>query len=494
VSVVPEPVIPNGPAEGQADESAPSEAPAVAAEDVNGPAENAPPADVPVDPVADEADTATEGPTDEPAVDEPDALTEDTDRPATTGTDPTGTDPTETGSTPPEPCADEGSEAEVPSGESPDPGNPDPGNSDPESPAPESPEQSDTPRGAIPRPGPPPLPGAAPKGESRGVLVGRVVDVVVSAVQPDEVEVRLIDGRTGVIPRSEFTAAVAVGDTIPAALLARDDPRGRVVLSHAWARKQRAWESVEAAHADGAAVVGRALKVVKGGVVVDVGLRGFLPMSLISEGGDVTAEALVGTDVEALVVEVDRAKDRIVLSRRDLIRRRRRKTEKEAFASLQPGARVAGRVVAVADYGALVEVGGVRGLVHRSELSWQRFESPTDVVSVGDDVEVEVLEVHRSRRRVGLSLRRTAPDPLADIELGSIHDGTVVRVVDYGAFIQLAGSGAEGLVHLTELTDVPGFRPDQLVAPGEDIVVKVMAVDLDRRRLALSVRRVLVDD
>jgi small subunit ribosomal protein S1 len=481
VSVLPEPVTPDGPAGGPEDVGASPGAPVDDGEEVSGGADVPLPADDPP------AGATVEDPAEEPAA--AGATVEDpAEEPAAAGAtveDP-AEEPTAAGATVEDPAEEPtaaGATVEDPTG-------PD-GPTDPAAPG----QTTSRPRpvGAVPRPGVPPAPGSAP-GESRGVLVGRVVDVVVSAVHPDEVEVRLADGRTGVVPRSEFSAPVAVGDSIPAALLARDDPRRRVVLSHAWARKQRAWESIEQAHADGAAVVGRAVKLVKGGVVVDVGLRGFLPLSLISDGGDVTAEDLVGTEVEALVVEVDRAKDRIVLSRRDLLRRRRRKAEKEALSSLQPGARVSGRVVAVADYGALVDVAGVRGLVHRSELSWQRFDSPTDVVSVGDEVEVEVLEVHRSRRRVGLSLRRTAPDPLAGVELGAIHEGTVVRVVDYGAFVQLAGSGAEGLVHLTELTDVPGFRPDQLVAPGEEIVVKVMAVDRDRRRLALSVRRVLVDD
>ena len=150
--------------------------------------------------------------------------------------------------------------------------------------------------------------------------------------------------------------------------------------------------------------------------------------------------------------------------------------------------------MSVADYGAVVDLGGVRGLVHRSELTWQRFETVADVVAVGDEVEVEVLDVHRSKRRVSLSLRRTSPDPYQGLEVGQILDATVTRVVEYGAFMQLDGSGAEGLVHISELSDVPGFRPDQLVATGEQVMVKIMEIDRDRRRMALSVRRVLVDD
>lgn len=346
-------------------------------------------------------------------------------------------------------------------------------------------------RPPVPRP---PVPGGTGPRPPGAVAVGRVVQVEVVSVSPEEVEVRLADGRTGVIPRREFTDTVAVGDTVDAALLARDDPRRRVVMSHAWARKQRAWERLEQARTSSTPVSGTVTKVVKGGVVVDVGLRGFLPLSQLSDTPGTDPASLVGTEVEAMVIEVDRAADRIVLSRRDLLRRRRRRQEKELLSSLQPGVRVRGTVVSTADYGAVVDLGGVRGLVHRSELSWQRFEDVSDVVQVGQEVEVEVLDVHRSKRRVGLSLRRTAPDPLASVAVGDIEDATVVRVVDYGAFVRLDRSGAEGLVHMSELSEVPGYRPDQLVSPGEQIRVKVLQVDRDRHRLALSVRRVLVDD
>ncbi len=349
--------------------------------------------------------------------------------------------------------------------------------------------------GQPPAPGRPPAPGAStPPATVGGVVVGKIVDVEVSAVADHEVEVRLADGRTGVIPRKEFPQRPSVGDPISAALLARDDPRGRVVLSHAWARKQRAWERVEEAKASGTPLTGTATKVVKGGLVIDVGLRGFLPTSLVSETPGTDPSTLVGTEVEVMVTEVDRANDRIVVSRRDVLRRARRRQEKDLLAGLKPGVQVPGTVVSVADYGAVVDLGGVRGLVHRSELTWQRFDTVEDVVKVGDVVQVEVLDVNKSKRRVSLSLRRTSADPYDGVEPGQILSAVVTRVVEYGAFMQLEESGAEGLVHMSELSDVPGFRPDQLVAPGEHVMVKVMDVDRKRRRMGLSVRRVLVDD
>ncbi len=348
--------------------------------------------------------------------------------------------------------------------------------------------------------GPPPTP---PKEAPRpgtegaaGVVVGRIVEVTIVAVHPSEVEVRLADGRIGVIPRSDFTepGPIQLGETIEAALLARDDPKQRAVLSLSWARKQQAWEKVEAAKASGEPITGKVTKTVKGGLVVDVGLRGFLPTSLISDTPGTDPSSLVGTEVEVLVTEVDRASDRIVVSIRDLERRRRRAKEKEALKALAPGAITSGRVVSIADYGAVVDLGGVRGLVHRSELTWGRLERVEDVVSVGDRIDVLVLDVNKSKKRISLSLRGTTPDPLTQAEVGSIESATVVRVVDYGVFAQLDSSGAEGLVHITELSDVPGYRPEQLVTPGEQVMVKVLDVDKKRRRLSLSVRRVLVDD
>ena len=381
---------------------------------------------------------------------------------------------------------------------------------------------------------------SAPRRPRTAPPPAHIVDVEVTRVDGAEVEVRLADGRTGVVDRRDFPAAPSVGESVPAAVLSRDDDRrGRVALSHRWARTELAWQRVERARAEHTPLSGRVVKEVKGGVVVDLGLRAFLPTSLI---GDIEIEApvepepepepepvadaepesapvaepeteppaadegtapvtvtvsdpsaLVGREVEVLVTEADRAKDRLVVSRRDLQRRRRRQEEKDRLSSVKVGSRVTGRVVSVADYGAVVDLGGLRGLVHRSELAWERFGAPADVVSVGEQVTVEVIDVNRSKKRVSLSLKRTRPDPYGGLEVGQILPATVTRVVDYGAFARLE-SGAEGLIHMSELSEVPGYRPDQLVVPGEELMVKVLNVDTAKHRIGLSVRRVLVDD
>jgi ribosomal protein S1 len=313
-----------------------------------------------------------------------------------------------------------------------------------------------------------------------------VVEVTVADLGDDEVEVRLADGRTGVVPRRELSTEPAVGDRTLAAVLAREDPRGRVCLSVAWARSVEAWDRAEAAQREGTTLVGAVTKEVKGGYVVDLGVRAFLPRSLVGvlEG---EPSSLVGQQVEVSVHELARDDDRLVVSRRDVQRRAQRRAEKAAWSGIEVGQRRSGVVVAVEDYGAKVDLEPLRGLVHRSELSWGRLGHPSEAVAVGDRVEVVVLEVSRSKRRIALSLRQAGPHPFEGLEPGDVREAVVVKVLDYGVFTRIEGSEAEGLVHVSELSTLPGARADQLVVPGEQLRVKVLSVDRERNRLALSV-------
>jgi len=315
--------------------------------------------------------------------------------------------------------------------------------------------------------------------------------VVVISNVGKEVEVRLADGRTGVIAASEFAAeGLPLAEaTVQAALLVRDDPRGRVVLSRAWARQQQSWERIEAAHRDREPLTGPVVKVIKGGVVMDVGVRAFLPASMIDEQPVADPSTLIGTDVTVLIVEFDRAKDRVVVSRRDHLRRVRRDVEKRAFDTLVVGARITGTVTAVEEYGLHLEVMGVRGLLHRSELSWARPPRTRDVAAVGDELEVTVVEVQRGKRRIGLSLRAAAQDPLRSIEPGQIHQCQITKMLDYGVVVRIAELGIDGLVHVTEMTELRGMRPDEIVTPGELVSAKVLSIDTGRRRVALSTRQ-----
>ena len=341
-----------------------------------------------------------------------------------------------------------------------------------------------SPRGSLPKP-PPDL--------ARHTNVGQIVEVVVTAVLAEDVEVKLADGRPGVTKKSDFVGEPmpAIGDRIQVAMLARDDPKRRVVVSRAWARTLVAWDALEQAKAAGAPLTGPVVKVVKGGVVVDLGVRSFLPSSMIDEDLVEDLQSLIGQEFTVLVHELDRGNDRVVVNRRELLRRQRREAQRAAFSSIKVGDRRVGTVVELVPYGAYVEIDGARGLIHASELSWERVGSAASVLSLGESVEVVVIEVNKSKRRIGLSLRQTQPDPLSALELGSIVGGEVVKVLEYGLVVRLDDTSVAGLVHLSELSDFPGMKPDQIAVVGEHVHVKILSVDTEKRRVGLSIRQAL---
>ena len=328
--------------------------------------------------------------------------------------------------------------------------------------------------------------------------VGRLVEVTVAAIREREVEVKLADGRLGVIPKGDIEGAdgrvPGVGDRISAALLAREDPQSRVVLSRSWAAKQEAWDRLERAHKDHTVITGTVQKVVKGGLLVAVGVPAFMPASLVDEHTVEDLSTFVGQELELTVSELDKSAAKVVVNRRDVLRRRRREQEKELYSKIAVGDRVTGTVVSSADYGVLIDVNGVRGLLHRTEMSWGWINNPGDVYAVGDSVEVLITEINKSKKRVSLSVRQLLVDPFSEMKPGRIIDATITRVVEYGAFALIDGTDVEGLVHISEISDVPGYRPEHLVAPGERVVAKVLNVDKKRRRIGLSIRQAVMID
>ncbi|KAA0235408.1 MAG: 30S ribosomal protein S1 [Acidimicrobiales bacterium] len=326
---------------------------------------------------------------------------------------------------------------------------------------------------------------------------GRIFGVTVTGVSPKELDVELDDGRAGVInvhdfgPRdTDLGREVKIGDHLDAAVLLREDRRGRITLSKVWADKQRAWREAEQAMSDRATVTAKVTKVVRGGLVVDLGVRAFLPASLVDEDPIEDLERFVGKTVDVQVVEVDENADRLVVSRRACLRQERRAREKEALRSLEEGRLVTGVVKSIVDYGAFIDVGGITGLVHRSELSWSRVTAVEDVVEVGDEIEVVVTDINASKRRVNLSVRQTTEDPLEHIATGEVVGGVVSRLAEFGAFVRIGpGEGIEGLVHRSELAEYVVHRPEEVVTPGEEVMVRVLAVDKRRRRVDLSIRQ-----
>jgi small subunit ribosomal protein S1 len=373
---------------------------------------------------------------------------------------------------------------------------------------------SKTPSDTIPRPAtPPPRPGHAPapsdarpplrrpvaagqlarEPQAEGFGSGQLVSGTVMSVDGNEVVVDLGD-RQGVIVRRHLTVdgktdpttVVSVGDTIEAAVLVREDPQNRVVLSRTWAAKQRAWQAVDEAQTANTPVRGTVLEAVKGGVVVDIGIRAFLPASQLDVVHVDDLNTFVGQEIEAMVAEADRTTDKIVLSRRALLRQHDRQRAGELLGSLAPGQVRRGRVATVTDFGAFVDLGGVRGLLHLSELSWERVERTTDVVNVGDEIDVKILSVKGGAKRISLSLRALSADPLNLLVEGQTLEGVVTRLVDFGAFVRVLDK-VEGLVHVSELAEYRVHLPEEVVTPGDELWVKVLRIDRKRRRVDLSV-------
>ena len=348
-------------------------------------------------------------------------------------------------------------------------------------------------------PVPPPVPpkpptpssGPSPKPPSDA---GKVLGGSITSVSSDGIDLTLDDGRAAVISRRNFddhdtdpTTVFSVGDRVEGAVLTREDPRGRVVLSRAWALKQRSWEQVVAAAAENELVSGTVVSVSKRGVVVDAGVRGFVPASHLELEPPSDMSSYVGQRFDFRVLDADADKERLVLSRRSILLKAQRKQAHDVLAALKPGDVRSGRVVSLADYGAFVDVDGVQGLVHLSELSWRRARTPSEVVEVGEAVEVKVLDVKVKKRRLSLSIRQLTPDPLAPVQPGDVIEGPVCRLVDFGAFVDLGG--VEGLVHLSELAEHRVSAPEEIVTPGEVVRAKVLSVDRKRRRIELSIRQ-----
>jgi ribosomal protein S1 len=328
----------------------------------------------------------------------------------------------------------------------------------------------------------------------KGSDAGKILGGLITSLSSDEVELTLDDGRAAVISRRNFdddntdpASVFSVGDRAEGAVLTREDPKQRVVLSRAWALKKRGWERVAAAAENNELISGSVVSVSKRGVVVDAGVRGFVPSTHLDLEPPSDLTPFVGQTFDFRVLEVDVDKERLVLSRRSLLLKQQRKETHEVLAQLCPGETRSGRVVSLADYGAFVDLGGVNGLVHLSELSWRRVRHPSDVVAVGDTVEVKVLDVKVKKRRVSLSMRQLTPDPLAELAVGAVIEGPVCRLVDFGAFVDVGG--AEGLVHLSEMAEYRISTPEEIVTPGEVVRAKILSVDRKRRRIELSIRQ-----
>ena len=333
---------------------------------------------------------------------------------------------------------------------------------------------------------------------------GDLIDGTVVKIEHDEVLVDIGFKSEGVIPARELSIrkdadpseVVSLGDKLEALVLQKEDMDGCLILSKKRAEYERAWIQVEEKFKAGEVVTGEVIEVVKGGLILDIGLRGFLPASLVDLRRVKDLTAYLGTEIEARVIEMDRNRNNVVLSRRVLLEEGRKNERAEILEKLSKGMRLKGTVSSIVDFGAFVDLGGIDGLIHISELSWSHVNHPSEVVKVGEEVEVEVLDVDLQRERISLGLKQTTEDPWTKLvetyPVGTIVDGKVTKIVPFGAFIEL-GANVEGLVHISEMAMRHIDSPAQVVKVGDVVKVKVMDVNVERRRISLSMKAAAED-
>ena len=328
---------------------------------------------------------------------------------------------------------------------------------------------------------------------------GDLVTGTVVKIEHDEVLLDIGFKSEGVIPARELTIRkdvnpedlVSLGDTIEALVLQKEDKEGRLILSKKRAEYERAWKAVEEKFKAGVNVEGEVIEVVKGGLILDIGLRGFLPASLVDLRRVKDLSAFMGERIESRVIEMDRNRNNVVLSRRVVLEAARKAERSEILDKLKPGMKLKGTVSSIVDFGAFVDLGGIDGLIHISELSWNHVNQPSEVVKVGQEVEVQVLDVDLNRERISLGLKQTTEDPwralIKKYPIGALIEGKVTKLVTFGAFVDL-GDGVEGLVHISEMSKQHVGAPAQVCKVGDTVQVKVMEVDLERRRISLSMK------
>ena len=337
------------------------------------------------------------------------------------------------------------------------------------------------------------------------ITEGEVVRGTVVRVDKDEVLVDIGYKSEGVIPVAELSIRrsvnpideVQLGDELDALVMTMEDADGRLILSKKRARFEMAWKRIEGASESGEAVEGNVIEVVKGGLILDLGVRGFLPASLVDIRRVQNLDEFLGRTLSCKVIELNRSRNNVVLSRRAVLEEERKEARQAILDQLSPGDVVEGVISNIVDFGAFVDLNGIDGLIHISELSWSHVNHPSEILEIGEKVQVKVLDIDRDRQRISLGLKQTQADPWQQVvdaysEFDVVH-GRVTKVVTFGAFVEIL-PGVEGLVHISELAEHHVETPREVVAQGDHVEVKIIEMDPDRRRLSLSVKRVEADD
>ncbi|WP_204122435.1 30S ribosomal protein S1 [Lacticaseibacillus mingshuiensis] len=335
------------------------------------------------------------------------------------------------------------------------------------------------------------------------VHVGDTVKAEVLAVEDKQLVVGIEGtGVEGVVPLKELStqpiedinSVAKVGDKLDLVVIStigKDKENGQYLLSKKRLEAQKVWKDIQAKFDAGETITAPVTSVVKGGLVVNAGVRGFIPASMVEDHFVEDLASYKGQDLELKIVEIDPAENRLILSHRAIVEASKKEARKEIFEKIQPGDVIEGKVARLTNFGAFVDLGGVDGLVHVSEIAFDHVDKPSDVLKVGQDVKVKVLAVDEDRDRISLSIKATLPQPWDNIETeapeGSVLKGTVKRLTSFGAFVEVF-PGVEGLVHISQISHEHIEKPQDVLAEGQEIDVKVLSVDPTQHRLALSIK------
>ena len=343
---------------------------------------------------------------------------------------------------------------------------------------------------------------------------GDVVEGTVVRIDKDEILVDIGAKSEGVVSNRELYGRhaesqpqLAIGDTVLVYVLQPESQEGHAVLSLRRAGLERKWRSMQEQFETGVIIEAPVIDHNKGGLIVDCGIRGFVPISQIvdfprrpqndqpRDAAQEIAEKLmpfVGRKLRLKILEVNRKANRLILSEKVALYEERREKRDELFSSLQVGQKVTGTVRSIAPFGVFIDLGGIDGLVHKSELSWNKVNNPESGYKVGEEVEAEVIDINHERGRISLSIRRLQPDPwhstVADFNVGDVIDGTVTKLVNFGAFVRVR-DGLEGLIHISELSNQRVAHPGDVVHEGQTLKLKIISLDSERHRLGLSLKQ-----
>ena len=339
--------------------------------------------------------------------------------------------------------------------------------------------------------------------QMQGVEVGDIVDVEVLDIEDGQIDVGVENaGVEGVITRREYTSdrnadlrdLVKPGDKFKALVLRRaggDKENGEFFFSVTRLKEREAYDKLQKDFEDGNAVEGTVTSSVRGGLIVDVGTRGFLPASLISNRYVSDLKPYIGKTMKLKITEIDPNKNRLILSHKDLVEEEREEAFDKVASQLVVGDVIEGKVSRLTNFGAFIDVGGVDGLVHISEISYKHVDKPSDVLKAGQDVKVKVIGIDNDRHRISLSIKQTEPSPFeqatADLNEGDIFEGEVKSLTNFGAFVEVA-DGIQGLVHVSEISNKHVDKPSDVLKVGQSVKVKVLNIDPSDRRISLSIK------